>query len=258
MEAHTDLGQTDVEALQLLAHQAAIAIENARLNQLKDEFLSIVSHELKTPVTSIKGFSQVLKRRLSPESLEQSGRYLDVINHQADRLTALTNDLLDLSRIQTGRFSFDLDTVEYGTLLQEVVAEMQLMNVHHPIELVAPENVRVWGNGERLRQVLVNLIDNAVKHGPRGGTVRVKVESHDGADIVLNGPETGHGATLGEAGRNQLPGGMADDGHRLAGVLHRLQERLHLRVHTELIGVERTTRQLDGVVLIGRNLVKCK
>jgi signal transduction histidine kinase len=195
-----DFGQTDVEALQLLAHQAAIAIENARLNQLKDEFLSIVSHELKTPVTSIKGFAQVLKRRLSPESLERSSRYLDVINHQADRLTALINDLLDLSRIQTGRFTFDLEPITYATLVQEVVAEMRLMSVHDRIDLASPERVTVHGNAERLRQVLVNLIDNAVKHGPQGGTVHVTVEERDG-EVVTCVRDEGRGLPPGEAER---------------------------------------------------------
>lgn len=175
-----DFGQMDVEALQMLAHQASIAIENVRLNESKDEFLSIVSHELKTPVTSIKGFAQVLQRRMPPESTERSSRYLEVINHQADRLTALINDLLDLSRIQTGRFVFEMERFDYGHLVQDVVAEMQLIASHNPIRLESPERVIVRGNAHRLRQVLVNLIDNAVKHGPPQSTVRVTVELHDG------------------------------------------------------------------------------
>jgi PAS domain S-box-containing protein len=176
-----DFGRRDVESLQLLAHQVAIAIENARLNEMKDSFLSVVSHELKTPVTSIKGFTQMLQRRLSPESLERAGRYLATINHQTDRLTSLINDLLDLSRIQTGRFHFALETIDFTRLVRDVVEEMQLLAPENRIDLSAPDAVTGRGNADRLRQVLVNLIDNAVQHGPPGGVIQVTVTAGDGA-----------------------------------------------------------------------------
>ncbi|HEX8918252.1 MAG TPA: GAF domain-containing sensor histidine kinase, partial [Chloroflexota bacterium] len=184
-----DFGQPDVEALQLLAHQAAIAIENARLSELKDEFLSIVSHELKTPVTSIKGFAQVLKRRLPPEALKQASQYLDVIDHQSDRLARLINHLLDLSRIQTGRFRFDLMPVDYSHLVRDVVDEMRLLAQDNAISLVIPDHVTVQGNSERLRQVLVNLIDNAIKHGPVGGTISLTVEEQEEGIVTCVGDE---------------------------------------------------------------------
>jgi signal transduction histidine kinase len=196
--AERDFERMDVEALQMLAHQASIAIENVRLNQHKDEFLSIVSHELKTPVTSIKGFAQVLQRRLSPSAMERAGRYLDVINQQADRLTGLINDLLDLSRIQTDRFVFEMDLLDYGLLIQDVVAEMQLIAPENHIALLAPESVEVRGNANRLRQVLVNLIDNAIKYGPLGGEVRITVELADG-EIATYVCDQGEGLPAEEA-----------------------------------------------------------
>jgi signal transduction histidine kinase len=173
-----DFGQGDIEALQLLAHQVAIAIENARLNQMKDAFLSIVSHELKTPVTSIKGFTQMLQRRIARGTLEEGTRYLAVINQQADRLTALINDLLDLSRIQMGRFNFETELLDYSRLVREVVSEMQLIVPDNPIMIDAPNGLMVRGNSNRLHQVLVNLIDNAVKYGPEGGVIHVAVALH--------------------------------------------------------------------------------
>jgi signal transduction histidine kinase len=195
-----DFGQMDVEALQLLAHQATIALENSRLNQLKDEFLSIVSHELKTPVTTIKGFTQVLQRRLSPESLERCGHYLDTLNHQADRLTGLINDLLDLSRIQQGRFTFEKSRFDYGRLIHDVVAEMQLVTTRNPIVLTGPDHVQAVGNPDRLRQVLVNLIDNAAKHGPPDSAIRITVEQkeHEVETFVC---DDGDGLPQGEAER---------------------------------------------------------
>jgi signal transduction histidine kinase len=178
-----DLTGADVEVLQLFAHQAAIAIENARLNELKDEFLSIVSHELKTPVTSIKGFAQILQRRLADDAPSGTRRYLEVINHQADRLTALINDLLDLSRIQTGRFVFNLEPSDYGALVHDVLTETALVSTGNSITYNGPEHVWVHGNPNRLRQVLVNLIDNGIKHGPQGGAIHVTVEI-DGDQVV--------------------------------------------------------------------------
>jgi signal transduction histidine kinase len=146
---------------------------------MKDDFLSIVSHELKTPVTSIKGFAQVLQRRLPPESLEHGSRYLDIINAQADRLTALINDLLDLSRIQTGRFVFDTHTLNYFTLVSDVLDELRLVSPGNPMTLQAPDSAPVVGNEHRLRQVLLNLVDNAIKHGPTGREIHVTVEVGD-------------------------------------------------------------------------------
>jgi signal transduction histidine kinase len=192
-----DFVQQDIEVLQMLAHQAAIALENAQLNGMKDDFLSIVSHELKTPVTSIKGFAQVLQRRLPPESLEHGSRYLDIINAQADRLTALINDLLDLSRIQTGRFVFDTHTLNYATLVSDVLDELRLVSSENRITLVAPDSAPVVGNEHRLRQVLINLVDNAIKHGPTGREVHVTVEAGD--DVTTYVCDEGPGLPPAEA-----------------------------------------------------------
>lgn len=199
-----DFGQPDVESLQLLAHQVSIAIENARMNETKDAFLSIVSHELKTPVTSIKGFTQVLQRRLSPESQAQGARYLSVINQQADRLNALINDLLDLSRIQTGRFTFERGPLEYAQVVREVVSELQLITPHNTIAVQSPNPIYVDGNADRIRQVLVNLIDNAVKHGPPESEVRVIVEAVDDT-VVTSVCDEGPGLPAGEEERIFAP-----------------------------------------------------
>jgi GAF domain-containing protein len=180
-----DFGQPDIEALQLLSHQAAIAIENARLNELKDEFLSVVSHELKTPVTSIKGFTQILQRHVLGDAEETTRRYLDVINHQADRLTALINDLLDLSRIRTGHFVFQTENFDYGQLVSDVVEESRLLSPSSNISLYGAEHVELNGNPARLQQVLVNLIDNSVQHGPPGGEIQVSLSQADGSVITV-------------------------------------------------------------------------
>lgn len=206
-----EFGQGDIETLRLLANQVSIAIENARLQEMKDAFLSIVAHELRTPVTSIKGFAQVLQRRLSPESRQHAGRFLDIINHQTDRLATLINDLLDLSRIQTGRFQFDLVPVDYTGLVHEVVAEMRLICPHNPIHLEAPDGMAVLGSGDRLRQVLVNLIDNAVNHGPETGAVTITVRA-DGREVLT-------------CVRDQGPGLAPNEEERVFGLYYRAPSR---------------------------------
>jgi signal transduction histidine kinase len=212
-----DFGQADVEALRLLAHQVAIAIENARLNQMKDAFLSIVSHELKTPVTSIKGFTQMLQRRIARGTLEEGSRYLEVINQQADRLTGLINDLLDLSRIQTGRFNFETETLDYGHLVRAVISEMQLITLDNVFTLDAPESVTVLGNSNRLHQVLVNLLENAVKYGPEGGAIHVSVRA-DGDLAMTCVRDEGQGLPRGEEDAVFSPYYQLQHGNQTAGL----------------------------------------
>jgi signal transduction histidine kinase len=118
----------------------------------------------------------VLQRRLPPECLELGSRYLNIINAQADRLTSLINDLLDLSRIQTGRFVFDTHALNYTALMMDVLDELRLVSPENPITLTAPDRVMVIGNENRLRQVLINLVDNAVKHGPNSREVHLTVD----------------------------------------------------------------------------------
>lgn len=125
----------------------------------------------------------------------------------------MINDLLDLSRIQTGRFSFDIDVVDYAPLVRETVAETQLMNGQNQIVLHEPDAVLVRGNPERLRQVLVNLIDNAVKHGPHGGVVSVSVEV-DSEQVVTTVTDDGQGLPQGDDERIFHPYYQVRDGVR--------------------------------------------
>jgi signal transduction histidine kinase len=192
-----DFAQIDAEMLQLLAHQATIAMDNARLNQLKDEFLSVVSHELKTPVTSIKGFVQLLQRRLALESEERYAHYLDVLNHQTDRLTGLIDNLLDLARTRRGALSFQKALLEYVEFVRDAVARAQLIAPRNVLSVRTPDRAMVVGNLDRLDQVIVNLIDNAVKYGPAGGPIHVTVDIHDD-NVVTRVWDTGRGFPPGE------------------------------------------------------------
>jgi signal transduction histidine kinase len=176
----------DQRQVMLLATQAAIGIRNAQLYReaqeaihVREMFLSIASHELKTPLTAMLGYAQVLQRRTARDKSlnERDMRTLNVIATQATRLNRMVASLLDLSRIQTGQLSIARAPLDLCTLAQSVVNDIQPTLDHHTIALDAPdEPLIVDGDELRLEQVLHNLIQNAVKYSPSGGAVQVRVE----------------------------------------------------------------------------------
>jgi signal transduction histidine kinase len=177
-------------ALALLAAQVAPALEAARLYQqtqealrARDEFLSIASHELRTPVAGIKGFAQLLLRahergQLDPERL---GRSLRTINEAADRLTGLTHDLLDVSRIRTGQLILRPRPFDLTALARDLVGRYdEAAAPGHCFRLEAPAAAPLEGDADRIEQVLVNLLDNAAKYSPDGGEILVRVVGQAG------------------------------------------------------------------------------
>lgn len=145
------------------------------LERHKDEFLSFVAHELRTPVTVIHGYVQLLERQLRGED-ESTRRKLQAIDRGTAQLIDVINDLLDLSRMQTGRLEYRFVPVDYADIVRAVAEEMAILHPGRTINLVVPPSVPVVGDAVRLRQVLINLIDNALKYGPEKSPVQVTVE----------------------------------------------------------------------------------
>ena len=142
--------------------------------EIKSTFTSIISHELKTPVALIKGYAQTLARPDATWDAETARQSLQVIEEEADRLEALINNLLDASRIQASGLRLDYGDVNLARLAQGVVNGYQLQTDIHQLELDFPTDLPlVWGDEERLRQVLTNLVGNAIKYSPKGGTIRI-------------------------------------------------------------------------------------
>ena len=160
--------------------------------EMKSTFTSIISHELKTPVALIKGYAQTLARPDAAWDQETAAQGLQIIEEEADRLEALINDLLDASRIQASGLRLDCADVNLEELTRKIADAYRTQTDRHQIELDIPEKLPlVWGDEERLRQVLTNLVSNAIKYSPDGGLIRI-----GGWASVARGDEAPHRVTL--------------------------------------------------------------
>lgn len=188
------MSDEDLPLAEMLAERASLAIENAKLyteqvdarrkvedlSRLKDEFLSIASHELRTPVTSIKGYTQLAKTLIREGDLTTSEEYLDIALDQIDRMSRLILELLDVSRIETGRLEIRREPIPWSQFVREVVHRHHTAVGDRRFHLnVPPETMIVTGDRDRLEQVLGNLLENAVKYSPEGSEIAVSVENRE-------------------------------------------------------------------------------
>jgi len=184
-------GRLDQEALELvtrLVDHAAIAIENARLfeqvrraNDAKTEFISFVSHELKQPMTSIRGYADLLIKGTAGELNEMQRNFLDTVQSNVDRMGSLVSELLDVSRIESGRVRLAFDEVSMSQVVEEVLRTMrgQIEEKQQALQVeVSPDLPPVWGDQDRLAQILTNLVSNAHKYTPEKGSITVRAQRH--------------------------------------------------------------------------------
>jgi len=194
-------------AMRLAANLAAVAIENVRLlerersarasaeesNRLKDEFLATVSHELRTPLTAILGWSRMLQD--GTLDTEVSARALESIKRNAKVQAQIVDDILDVSRIITGKLSLDLHPIELAPVLESAINVVRPTAEAKGIRLdvdFALEPAAVSGDGNRLQQVFWNLLSNAVKFTPKGGQVTVRLREVNGK-VEIEIADTGEG-----------------------------------------------------------------
>ncbi len=142
--------------------------------EIKSTFTSIISHELKTPVALIKGYAQTLARPDVQWDRETARQSLEIIEEEADRLEGLINNLLDVSRIQAGGLRLDWADVNLNRLVQRVADGYRTQSDRHTIDVDVPVPLpSIWADQERVRQVLTNLLGNALKYSPDGGRIRL-------------------------------------------------------------------------------------
>lgn len=150
------------------------------LEQQKDEFIGIASHELKTPVTSIKAYAQLLESKFRKEGNEQSAMLLTRMNTQLNKLTGLISDLLDITKIETGKLEMHEDFFDFNELVLEIVSEIQLTTEKHKLITKLDQTKQIYGDRDRIGQVLTNFLTNAVKYSPNSNDVIISTKLSDG------------------------------------------------------------------------------
>ena len=175
---------TALQFLERLAGRAAPAIENARLfqdvqkaNLAKTKFVSVVTHELRIPMTSIKGYTDLLRQQAVGPINEQQLNFLNVVRGNVDRMSALVADLSDISRIEAGRLKLECRSLSVENYISEALRNLRpkISEKSQTLEVeLSPDLPLVYADANRLVQVLNNLVSNAWKYSPSGGTIRLK------------------------------------------------------------------------------------
>lgn len=145
----------------------------------KDEFISIASHELKTPMTSIKGYIQLLERSLDKNDKETIRARLHKVQNQIEKLNVLIADLLDISKIESGKLKFNKQYFSFDNLLEHLIEVMQQSNPQVKIVKKGSVDGNIFGDEMRIEQVIINFITNAIKYGPDGEEIHINSEIRD-------------------------------------------------------------------------------
>ncbi len=189
---HSDrtYNRTDYQTAQDLANRVAIAIDNSILFKkiqnaisLRDEFISVASHELKTPVTSIKVYSQALHKHFEKKDDISMSKHFIKMNNQIDNLLNLVNDLLDASRIEHGKLELRKELFDLNSLIRETALEMQ-ETTRLKIEILGKIQKKVYGDRYRINQVIVNLLSNAIKYSPNSNIIKIHLTSEKDVAVV--------------------------------------------------------------------------
>ena len=143
------------------------------LERQKDDFVGVATHELKTPVTSIKAYAQILLKRFRREGNDSAATMIEKMDQQLNKLVSLIGDMLDVTKIEGGRLYFHEGLYDFNEMVTEVIEELQRTTNDHVIELKLDESEKLFGDRERVGQVLTNLITNAIKYSPSSRRIYV-------------------------------------------------------------------------------------
>jgi PAS domain S-box-containing protein len=184
----------EVRSKETLLQKTIDLAKSKELDKKKDEFIGVASHELKTPLTSIKGYAQLLEEVLSEEPVDPDTTrlYIKKAQHQIDRVCELVDDLLDVSRIQAGKIMFNIIKFDIGELVEEVAEGLQHTSRSYTIEVKDRFSEIVKGDRMRLEQVLTNFITNAIKYSPKAERVIVRM-SRKNNEVVVSVKDFGMG-----------------------------------------------------------------
>jgi signal transduction histidine kinase len=200
----TERKRSEQQREQLFQEQVARAEAEQALRE-RDEFLALASHELKTPAATLSATAQLLERQLARQAVldhDQLARALARLRDQSQRLARLVDHLLDVSRINSARLTIQLQPTDLSRLIGDVVAACQLTTTRHTLMLSAPESVQADVDHDRITQVVMNLLDNAIKYSPSGGLIEVDLSrsNHHEACLIVRD----HGIGIPEDRRDRL------------------------------------------------------
>jgi signal transduction histidine kinase len=202
----------DLNLLLALAGQATIAVENLRLHEeikkantllqeydrLKSEFVGIVAHDFRKPLMAIRGFAELVLEE--PDlTIETRQEFMRTVISETEHLALLANDTLLITQIETGQFSYSFREVDLGPFLLDAVPLG--LSDHSVLMDVPPSFPKIWADPDRLRQVLTNLVTNAVKYSPEGGSIVVRVRERGTQHIVVEVIDHGLGIPPEQVGK---------------------------------------------------------
>lgn len=172
--------------------------EDTTLTQAHSDFVSTVSHEFRTPLTSIKGFADTLLSYGAQLPDEEKRRFINIIKDQADRLIRLVENLLTVSKLGASRLEMSYRPIALKRMVDKVVESIQAKSkARREFEVtLVPEQLEVWADADRLEQVLINLVDNAVKYSPPTAPVRIRAEFLPGEDSRIRIQVSDQGAGI--------------------------------------------------------------
>jgi GAF domain-containing protein len=221
-------GETFAEQLSLenglivLVHLAPVILQNdflgtvsifrditheVEVDRLKSEFVATVSHELRTPMTSIRGYVDVLLMGAAGALNENQAHFLKIVKNNTERLNILVNDLLDISRLESGRVTLSPQALDLREVAEDIIGDVlrrsQEENKPIALSLDAPKKLPpVIGDTERVRQIFSNIMDNAYHYTPENGTITVHIHKPNGAhEVQVDVKDTGVGITLSDQSR---------------------------------------------------------
>ena len=190
-ESRRRYNPSDLSMAEELASRASLAIDNARLYRqaqsalaLRDEFISVASHELKTPVTSLKVYAQMVGRRAKREGDSETALQLAKMESQVDKLTRLIANLLDVSKIEAGKLEYESDEFDVVALVCDLADSPKTLDQTHTIAVARAEPIVIRGDRDRVGQVIINLLTNAIKYSPDTDRVEVSFRVGDGTVTI--------------------------------------------------------------------------
>jgi len=182
------------KAEQEAKHQQVLKQAAEDLMAKKDEFMSIASHELKTPITSVKASLQILQRMADKnETLQPVAPFVDKAVRQVNKLTAIVHELLDVTRIQAGKLELDKTDFNLAELIAECIEQCRLDDKEHNFQIDGDKDLLIYADRNRIDQVLCNLLTNAIKYSPGAGLIKVAFEKQENGLVKVSVTDNGIG-----------------------------------------------------------------